>query len=400
MSPQRLIMLVFFLQPLAFGSWLPRIPDIQQRLSLGPADLALALLGLPVGILLTLPFAGPLVARIGARMAIRLGFIAYLVAVCLPAFSINIAMLFGALLILGVAISTLELGLNVRADETEKATGSVIMSTCHGFWSLGIMAGSLLGASLSALALAPQWSVMIAAALVAPFAFWVSRALPEGGHAGSGTKSEQHGGFFIPGPLLLGVCVFAFGITMTEGAAADWSAVYLKQVFGAESGAAGIGYSGFAMMVATGRFAGDWMKTHWGPVAVARVCVVAALGGVAVLFVSPSYAVSLIGFGLAGFGVSVGFPLAVTAAAGIEGRSAAANVAILSLMALIGFLVGPPLIGFVAQHGGLRFGLLMLAPGLALSLVLAGMLQPRQPVVEDQPLEDQALAALPIGNGK
>ena len=107
MSPQRLIMLVFFLQPLAFGSWLPRIPDIQQRLSLGPAELALALLGLPVGILLTLPFAGPLVARIGARAAIRFGFAAYLIAVCLPAFSINIGMLFGALLLLGVAISSL-----------------------------------------------------------------------------------------------------------------------------------------------------------------------------------------------------------------------------------------------------------------------------------------------------
>jgi len=396
MSPQRLIMLTFFLQPLAFGSWLPRIPDIQQRLSLGPAELALALLGLPVGILLTLPFAGPLVARIGARSAIRFGFVTYLIAVCLPAFSFNIGMLFGALLILGIAISTLELGLNVKADETEKATGSVIMSTCHGFWSLGMMVGSLLGAGLAALSLAPQWSVIVAAALVTPIALVVSRALPEGGHAGSGTKSEKQGGFFVPGPLLLGICVFAFGITMTEGAAADWSAVYLKQVFGAESGAAGIGYSGFAMMVAAGRFAGDWMKTHWGPVMVARVCVVAALGGVAILFVSPTYAVSLAGFGLAGFGVSVGFPLAVTAAAGVDGRPAAANVAILSLVALIGFLVGPPLIGFVAEHGGLRFGLLMLAPGLVLSLVLAGMLQPRQPFGEDQALA----AALPIGNGK
>jgi MFS family permease len=395
MSPQRLIMLVFFLQPLAFGSWLPRIPDIQQRLSLGPADLALALLGLPVGILLTLPFAGPLVARIGARAAIRFGFAAFFIAVCLPAFSINIGMLFGTLLLLGVALSTLELGLNVKADETEKATGSVIMSTCHGFWSLGMMAGSLFGAGLASLSLAPQWSVMIAAALLAPFAFLVSRALPESGHAGSGAKSEKHGGFFIPGPLLLGICVFAFGITMTEGAAADWSAVYLKQVFGAESGAAGIGYSGFAMMVAAGRFAGDWLKTQWGPMAVARVCVVAALGGVAILFMSPNYGVSLIGFGLAGFGVSVGFPLAVTAAAGVDGRSAAANVAILSLVALIGFLVGPPLIGFVAQHGGLRFGLLMLAPGLILSLILAGMLQARQPVNEPQ-----TLTALPIGNGK
>src|SRR5688500_12588206 len=99
LTQQRLTMLVFFLQPIAFGSWLPRIPDVQQTLGLGPAGLALVLLGLPVGTLLTLPFAGPLVGRIGARAAIVFGFMLYAVAVSLPGFAPSAELLFVALVL-------------------------------------------------------------------------------------------------------------------------------------------------------------------------------------------------------------------------------------------------------------------------------------------------------------
>src|SRR5215217_1766781 len=116
LSPQRLTMLVFFLQPIAFGSWLPRIPEIQAGLGLGPAALALALLGLPCGTLITLPFAGPLVARIGARSAILWGFVFYSIAVSLPVLAPHPIALFIALMLAGSAISFVELGLNVQAD--------------------------------------------------------------------------------------------------------------------------------------------------------------------------------------------------------------------------------------------------------------------------------------------
>ena len=161
---------------------------------------------------------------------------------------------------------------------------------------------------------------------------------------------------------------------------ADWSAIYLRQAFGVDVAAAGIGYSAFAVMVAAGRFGGDWMKTRWGPVAVAQGCAIAALLGVGLVLLSLNYPVTLFGFALAGFGVSVAFPLAVTAAAGVGDRPAAANVAMLSLVALLGFLLGPPVIGFIAEHLGLRLGLAILVPGLLASVVLARTLQPRQAV--------------------
>jgi MFS family permease len=377
LSVQRLTMFVFFLQPLAFGSWLPRIPDIQQALGLGPAGLALALLGLPCGTLLTLPFAGPLVARIGPRRAIVAGFLLYGVAISLPAFTSNPSLLFIALMLAGSSISFLELGLNVQADKVEKATGSLIMSTSHGFWSLGIMTGSLIGSGLAALALEPRWAILLVAAITVPIGLVVARQLPDSGGEPAGKQEGQRSAWSLPSWALLGICFFVFGITMTEGAMADWSAVFLRETFGADGGTAGLGYSVFAMMVAAGRFGGDWLKARLGAVVLARGCGALALLGIAILLVVPNTGLALVGFGVVGLGVSVGFPLAVTAAASLTDRSSSANVAILSFIALLGFLVGPPVIGFIAEHIDMRVGLAALLPVLVISLLLTGMLARR-----------------------
>ena len=347
-------MLIFFLQPIAFGSWLPRIPDVQLGLGLGPAALAIALLGLPCGTLLTLPFAGPLVGRIGPRVAVLWGMALYSLAVCLPSLAGDPAQLFVALMLAGSSLSFVELGLNVQADAVEKGTGTVIMTTSHGFWSVGIMVGSLVGSGLAGLGLAAHWAIPAVAFAVLPL--------------------EQRSAWALPSWALLGICFFVFGITMTEGAMADWSAIFLRDAIGAEGGMVGLGYSVFAMMVAAGRFGGDALKRQFGAVATARICGVLALIGALVLFVAPNEAVALVGFAVIGLGVSVGFPLAVTAAAGIGDRAASANVAVLSFVALLGFLVGPPVIGFVAEHFDMRLAIACLVPVLLVSLLLSGRL--------------------------
>lgn len=384
LSPQRLTMLVFFLQPIAFGSWLPRIPDVQQALGLGPQGLAIALLGLPCGTLLTLPFAGPLVGRIGPRMAILSGFLLYSIAASLPAFATNPIMLFVALMLAGSTISFVELGLNVQADAVEKATGSVIMTTSHGFWSVGIMVGSLIGSALAGLGLEAKWAILLVAVVVLPVALVVSNALPV--LAPEAPQGEnQRSVWAFPSWALLGICFFVFGITMTEGAMADWSAIFLRDALGAESGIVGLGYSVFAMMVAAGRFGGDSLKKRFGAVNTARICGVLALAGAGLLFAAPNTPAALLGFGIIGLGVSVGFPLAVTAAASLTDRTASANVAILSFVALLGFLVGPPVIGFVAEHFDMRLGIACLVPVLLISLLLTGRLATKKPVPSPAP---------------
>ena len=169
MSPKLTIMAAFFLQPIAFGSWLPQIPGVQERLSLGPAELAMALLGLPTGILLMLPFAGQLVGRIGSRNTLIFGFPVFLVLVPLPVAAPGLASLFFLLVLLGIGLSTIELGLNVEADVIEKRGMASIMNRCHGFWSLGIMTGSLIGAGFLALQTSPFMAICLLSLFLSRF---------------------------------------------------------------------------------------------------------------------------------------------------------------------------------------------------------------------------------------
>ncbi|UJW87827.1 MFS transporter [Devosia sp. SL43] len=378
-------MLIFFLQPIAFGSWLPRIPDVQQSLGLGPAGLAFALLGLPCGTLITLPFAGPIVGKIGPRTAIIVGMVLYSLATSLPALAPSPALLFVALMLAGSSLSFVELGLNVQADAVEKNTGAVIMTTSHGCWSVGIMVGSLLGSGLASLGLEARWAIPLVAIVVLPLALLVATALPV--YPVEAAKIEgQRSAWALPSWTLLGICCFVFGITMTEGAMADWSAIFLRDALGAGAGTVGLGYAVFAMMVAAGRFGGDTLKRHFGAVNTARICGVLAVIGAAMLYVAPNTPLALVGFGIIGLGVSVGFPLAVTAAAGLTDRPASANVATLSFVALLGFLVGPPVIGFVAEHADIRWGIACLVPVLLVSLFLSGRLavKPKPPTVNPE----------------
>ena len=374
MTMQTRIMMIFALQPLALGCWLPQIPDVQLRLGMGPAALSLALLGFPAGLLCALPFGGRIAAALGARRLILFGLPAYLALMPLPALALSGIVLFAALGLAGASIALLELGLNLTADEIEKSGGRGIMSACHGFWSVGIMAGSLAGAGLAMQAIPSFTAVALAALFTLPAGVFLARGLPCDVARPQATPTGAAGAGWLPGKALLGISLFILGITMTEGAVADWSGIFLRDEFGLASGATGLGYAAFAAMVAAGRFTGDGMKARLGAVTSARLCGGLALAGLAIVLASQNAGAAIAGFALTGIGVSVGFPLAVTAAAGLTDRPAASSVAILTFIALLGFLAGPPAIGFAAEYAGIRTGLAMLLPGLAASFFLAGAL--------------------------
>lgn len=274
-------------------------------------------------------------------------------------------------------MAIVELGMNMVADEIEKHDGVTIMSRSHGFWSLGMMSGSLIGSGLAALALEPHWSVLLVAVLVLPLSVIVPAALPASAPVAAASV-EKAPGLFIPGLLLLSICIVGLASNLAEGAAADWSAVYLTDVFAATGGAAGLGYSAYALTMAIGRFAGDWARVKWGPVALVRACYGVAAVGVVLVTFSPHYGLSLLGFALIGIGGSVGVPLAVSAAASAGGRPAASNVAMVTLVSLIAFVGGPPVIGFIAQYLGIRSALgIVMLPAFVAGLLLAWSLKPR-----------------------
>lgn len=384
MSQQRLIMLVFFVQALTFGSWLPRIPEVQQALGVDHAGLAIGLIGMPIGTLLSLPIAGRLASHFGSRRIIIVGFVLFLIVVTLPGWATSLPMLFFALMLTGIFMSLLELGLNLKADEIEKQSDKFIMSTCHGFWSLGLMVGTLVAAGLITLGLSPGMSQVIFALLVLPLALYAAISLWEAEVVPPTDELSSSGARFrVPSPILIGICIFVVGTTMTEGAAADWSAIFMRDMFDAPAALTGIGYTLFALTITTGRMFGDRLKLRFGAVMLGRISGLIGAVGALVVVLSPSMPFALLGFAMLGFGASVGFPLAVTAAAQAPGISPARNVALLTFFALTGFLAGPPLIGFIAQATNLRFGLAVLVPALLATAVFAGLLvsKKRQPTL-------------------
>lgn len=369
-------MAIFAAQPLAFGAWLPRIPDVRDALGLSPSALALCLLGLPCGTLLALPLAGRVVGRLGARRVMLGGFAAFLGLMPLPGLAATPLQLFAALFAIGIAMPTLELAMNISADRIERQTGRLVMNTAHGCWSLGIMAGSLIGSGLAALSLAPALAIGLVAVATLPVALWLVSGLPglEAAEAGPQAVRRRRG---LPGRDVLAIGAFVFGITMTEGAVADWSALVLRDVFGTGSGAAGLGYAVFAGFITLGRLIGDRAKSRFGAVRLARVCGATAIAGLALVLIAPGAVVACLGFAVMGFGVSVGFPLAVSAAAALPGRAAETTVATVTFLALTGFLVGPVLIGALAEVTSVRFGLIGLLPFLILSFLAIRSLTPK-----------------------
>ena len=366
------VMGIFFIQPVVLGVWLALIPEVQSGLKLDTSQLALGLMGTPAGMLMTLPFAGKVANTFGIRRILYIGFPVYFFSITLIGLVDGLYSLFLVLFLIGVCGSLLTLALNVHAGRVEKHTKRVIMNRCHGFWSLGIMAGSFLGSVLESES--TVWLILIICASASfPLALLLCLGLPSYENVNSAEVSPALVINQFPA-ILIGICLFTFGISMTEGAMANWASVYVKEMLGPEAQGTGYGFGLFAAFVALGRFFGDSLKIKLGTILVSRVFVITSILGLIFLVIANDLWLALAGFALIGLGVSVGFPLAVTAVASIDDKREASYVAFLSLIALIGFLVGPPIIGFLANMTNLKTGLTMLFPGLLLSLFMSSKL--------------------------
>jgi MFS family permease len=372
---QNALYLIFFTQPIVLGAWLPRIPEVQEKLGLSASELALSLVGAPIGTLLSLLIAGRIGDALGAKKTMAIFYPIFFVAMLLPFIAPSQFALALALAAVGSSISILELGMNVAADEVEKQYKRLVMSKAHGLWSLGLMAGTLIGSAAAWQSIAPLIAGLALSVLFLPAGFYGLKQLdiqkPVPAPATDKTKR-----FTMPHPILLGICAFTFGTTLTEGAVADWAAIFMRDAMDAGPGASGLAVTAFTLLVATTRKFGDRLRDMFPVHRLAMILATIGLAGVTVVYFADRYAIALIGFGLIGLGASLAFPLAVSAAANAPGSSSANNVATLSFLALTGFLVGPVSIGFITEATNIRVGLLVLAPMLAISAIFAFSLNP------------------------
>ena len=377
-NPITQVMGIFFIQPFVLGVWLALIPEVQSGLNLDASQLALALMGTPAGMLTTLPFAGKVVSAFGIRKILYIVFPVYFFTITLIGLADGLHILFLVLFLVGLNGSLLTVSLNVHAGRVEKHTGRVVMNRCHGFWSLGIMAGSFLGSIFESVS--TVWMILIVSASASlPVAWLLCLGLPSYENVNSAEVPPAP--FFTQFPkVLTGICLFTFGISMTEGAMANWASVYVKEMQGPESHGTGYGFGLFAAFVAFGRFFGDSLKIKLGTIKVAVIFVNISVLGLILLVKADELWLAFAGFVLIGLGVSVGFPLAVSATSSIDDKKEASYIAFLSLTALIGFLVGPPIIGFLTDATNLKTGLTILFPGLLLSMFMSSRLISGKPL--------------------
>ena len=380
LAPRTRVFAAFFLYAFSMGGIFPRLGDLQRAMGIAEGALGLALIGAATGTLISLTFASRILDRVGYRRALLCLTPMLALLYALASLASGPLLLFLALVPAGLCIGTIEVIVNLEADRVEHQTGQRIMNRAHAFWSIGFFGAGLLGALLSQAGVSPQAHLMGVVPVVAAATLLLLgkyRAAPHRG--GANTDAAAH--FARPTwPILVLVAVTLSALVL-EGAGAEWSAIYMRDVFGAAPFVAGSAVAIGALSQAVTRFFADRLVERHSPVLVARALLCVLGTGALTVFAAPAGWVALAGFGLMGVGSSAIFPMAMSAAAQRTDRPAATNVAALAQVSFVAFLLGPPLLGFVAEHWGIRWSFGLGLPLVGLSLWAAGALAVRAKTV-------------------
>ncbi len=364
--------LVFASDSILFGSWVAHIPHVKQKLQLSDAELGLTLFALPAGLLVMNPITGWIIAKLGEARACLWSAVGLALAVCIPLNAPNPAILALGLFLMGLNGALINVAMNTSATNLERAEGIVIMSSCHGMWSLGGLFGSGIAGAVIALSVAPPVHVMVMAALVLIGSFLLQPTLAQVPSSSRTESGEKAGSSFVrPNRDLLLMILIGLALAMGEGAAFDWSAVYLRETLGASSQIAALGFASFSLTMTSFRFLGDAIIPKIGAKRWLQIGGVLAAVGLLVAIALPYPSTALLGFAVLGAGCSLGAPILYAAALRVPGIPPAAGLATFATFSFVGFLAGPPVVGFIAESFGLYYGLGFVAISLLISAGLA-----------------------------
>ncbi|HET9142183.1 MFS transporter [Actinophytocola sp.] len=374
-SGKTAVLVVFVLQGFIFGSWVPRVPALAGQVRAEVGTLGLALLGGSVGLILAAPLAGRLCARYGARLVV-LGSALFSIAV-LPvlALTANPVQLGLVLLWLGASVGTMDVSMNIAGVTVVRQTGRPLMPVFHSGFSFG----GMFGAAGAALAAAHGWAPLEHFSLVAALTMLVTLAVvrrvpnePVLAKRGSQRRTRRRGSLAgRPVLWLLGAVVLCSAVA--EGASADWSALFAVDERGISEGAAAIVYATFSVAMAVTRLLGERAERRFGPDRLLVAGALTAGGGLLIAVSVPAAWASYLGFGLAGAGLAYAFPVALGLAGSVgrraDGSGGERELAFVTAIAYSGFMLGPPLIGAIAQVSNL-------AVALGVAGVIAALMAP------------------------
>ncbi len=365
------VSLVYFSMGLCFSSWASRIPDIKTALTLNDAIFGSILFALPVGQFLMMPFSGRLVTRFGSHRVLQFAFPAYTLALTTIGLVQAGWQLAISLFLFGVCGNMCNISVNTQGIEAERLYGRPIMASFHGGWSLAGFTGALIGLIMINLKLQPLWHFVFIVLLVwtivrINYPFLVRSEL-------IGKIKRPRRKFFLkPDYILLQLGIIGFCSMASEGAMFDWSGVYFKDVVQAPESLVILGYTSFMIMMASGRFLADYLIRKIGRKKLIQICGTMISAGLFTSVIFPYLVPATLAFMLVGLGVSSIVPTVYSTAGKHPTIPPGIALATVSSVSFLGFLMGPPLIGYIAEALSLRYSFAVIGVfGIGITLMVS-----------------------------
>lgn len=346
------VSLFYFAMGLCSATWASRIPDLKTTLQLSESDLGTILFAIPLGQLLAMPFSGRLVARYGSHRLILIVMVLYAFMMTTIGLATSALQLSLVLFIFGIFGNITNISVNTQGVYAEGLYKRTIMSSFHGAWSTAGFTGALIGLAMLALELPPYTHFIIVFGIVLAimtlnFRFLIKAKLKK--------SLEKKKLFTKPDSTLIWLGVIGFCCMASEGVMFDWSGVYFKDVVLAPGPLVIVGYTSFMIMMATGRFIGDKLIFKFGRKRVMQISGVMISAGLFTSVLLPYLIPSTIAFMVVGLGVSTIVPTVYSVAGKNQSVTPGEALTIVSSVSFLGFLMGPPVIGYIAEAFGLKF---------------------------------------------
>jgi MFS family permease len=386
-KPALAVGFLFCTSSLLFGTWVAAIPGIKQRLAFSDGSLGLSLLLSPLGAITGMLLSTRVFSKIPVGKWMIFGYILLCCIMTLQINSVNRGMFWICLYCFGCISFLNGVSSNATVNLMEKRYGRLLMSTCHGMYSLGGAVSAALAAIMFSIHLPSGWQIVLVAAIIITVIVSNRKHLlanREIIHSRSGIK--------LPSATILGISFICMVTFMAEGCVADWSAIYLKEILHSPKALVSLGYAGFSIAMTVGRLNGDSLIARIGSKKIViGGCLLAACGFIIVVL-APAVILAIAGYILVGLGCSCIVPVLFSASANIPGVSTVEGFAMVTTGGLIGFLTGPSLIGFISEKSNLSRGLSLLILMALLAAVIAWrnrFLVNRSPLATEQPYDDQ-----------
>lgn len=347
----------YFVPGVIFASWASRIPDVKHLLHLSNGQLGTVLFAIPVGQLLMMAFSGVLVSKFGSKKMLVLAEVLYALALLCIGMSTHVFHLIAGLVAFGMMANLMNIATNTQACLVEKMYGRNIMSSFHGLWSLGGFAGGVVGALFAGtmLPISAHFGVVLAVCVLiiaSGLKFLVNDEL---------AKAEEEDvpsfSFKTIDPILFLLGLMGFAGMFCEGTVYDWSGVYFSSVVKPDEAFVRAGYVAGMGAMTLGRFLADGFVTKYGPSRVLKTCGGLIVGGLWLAAALPELVPATLGFLLVGFGISSSVPICYSIAGKLGTVKASIAITIVSSISFFGFLVGPPVIGWLSEATSLRIAL-------------------------------------------